>query len=209
VQIGNAVPPLLAEVLAGALARQLGVDTVKKRTLVRPGTIPPPPKDPVTRKTIQIRKPVDSRPPAVLRRNLHALRIRRFRTDAKPIPNIDRVVDLVFPTAKVAVFVHECFWHGCKEHETSTLSKSYWWKQGIDENVRAFERAARQLRARGWKVLRLWEHQRPDDQTAQVLAMLRIRAPELMLAAEKTQPRAVDGKGGIPPEQRLEAAVGR
>ena len=206
VQIGNAVPPLLAEVLAGALARQLGVDAATPKTLVRPGTIPPPPKDPVTGKKIQIRNPIDSKPSALLRRRLHSLRIRRFRTAVKPIPNMDRAVDVVFPTAKVAVFVHECFWHGCDAHKAATLSKTYWWKDGIENNVRAFDRAARQLRARRWTVIRLWEHQAPDEQVAQVLAALKIRAPELVRGVVKSELKSAGDRIAATMNERPTAA---
>ena len=57
----------------------------------------------------------DTRPELLLRHELHAMGL-RYRVDARPLLDLNRRADLVFRPAKVAVFVHGCFWHGCSEH---------------------------------------------------------------------------------------------
>jgi DNA mismatch endonuclease, patch repair protein len=55
--------------------------------------------------------------------------------------------DFVFPKLKVAVFVDGCFWHGCPRHATWPKTKA------------RDRRVNRELRKRGWRVIRIWEHE--------------------------------------------------
>ncbi|MFN7641733.1 MAG: very short patch repair endonuclease [Burkholderiales bacterium] len=51
---------------------------------------------------------LNTAPELALRRELHALGL-RYRLHPKQLPGRP---DLVFPAARVALFVHGCFWHG-------------------------------------------------------------------------------------------------
>ena len=67
--------------------------------------------------------------------------------------------DFAWPKAKVAVFVDGCFWHGhntCKRNITPKQNAKFW-QEKIERNRRRDRRQARELRAKGWKVLRIWE----------------------------------------------------
>lgn len=78
----------------------------------------------------------------------------------KPASKRSRFVrpDFVFPTERVVVFVDGCFWHGCPLHATQPKdNRAFWWHK-IRTNQARDRRVHRALRARGWKVLRLWEH---------------------------------------------------
>lgn len=68
--------------------------------------------------------------------------------------------DFHFPAARVAVFVDGCFWHGCPRcrRRTPRNNRAFWSKK-IDDNRRRDNRVRRSLRARGYKVLRVWEHE--------------------------------------------------
>lgn len=62
--------------------------------------------------------------------------------------------DLVFRSARVAVFVHGCFWHqhGCSLSSTPATRKDFWiakFKQNAARDSGAIER----LRAEDWRVL--------------------------------------------------------
>src|SRR5208283_6201384 len=59
---------------------------------------------------------------------------------------------------KVAVFVHGCYWHGCRTHYREPKSNVEFWREKIGRN-RARDRAAKAaLRELGWRVVTVWEH---------------------------------------------------
>jgi DNA mismatch endonuclease (patch repair protein) len=47
-----------------------------------------------------------------------------------------RRADLLFSSARVAVFVDGCFWHGCPDHGTQPKSNAAWWAEKIRSNVK-------------------------------------------------------------------------
>lgn len=52
-----------------------------------------------------------------------------------------------------------CFWHGhatCKRNITPKQNAQFW-QEKVERNRRRDRRQARELRAKGWKVLRIWE----------------------------------------------------
>jgi DNA mismatch endonuclease (patch repair protein) len=66
--------------------------------------------------------------------------------------------DFVFRAQRVAVFVDGCFWHGCPQHANLPANNRTFWKKKLDGNCRRDRRVNRELRSRGWRVLRIWEH---------------------------------------------------
>lgn len=67
--------------------------------------------------------------------------------------------DFVFPQLKTAVFVDGCFWHGCPKHGTRPKTNAKFWREKIARNRARDRRVNRLLRAKGWTVLRIWEHE--------------------------------------------------
>ncbi|OGF62628.1 hypothetical protein A2662_03775 [Candidatus Giovannonibacteria bacterium RIFCSPHIGHO2_01_FULL_45_33] len=67
--------------------------------------------------------------------------------------------DFIFPKRKLAVFVDGCFWHGCKQHCILPKSNKKYWLPKIENNSRRDLRNRAKLRRRGWKVIRIWEHE--------------------------------------------------
>jgi len=65
--------------------------------------------------------------------------------------------DFVFRRVKVAVFVDGCFWHGCPRHFRVPRTRTKFWMEKIRGNKARDRRVSRELRASGWKVLRVWE----------------------------------------------------
>lgn len=53
----------------------------------------------------------DTTPEVDLRRALHRLGF-RYRIQIAPIPGLRRIADVVFPSARLAVYVDGCFWPG-------------------------------------------------------------------------------------------------
>lgn len=67
--------------------------------------------------------------------------------------------DFAFRRQRVAVFVDGCFWHACPKCYKRPGSNVTFWDAKAERN-RARDRAvAAALRARGWRVVRVWEHQ--------------------------------------------------
>jgi DNA mismatch endonuclease, patch repair protein len=67
--------------------------------------------------------------------------------------------DLVFRGVKLAVFVDGCFWHGCRRCRSVPATNVDFWSAKISGNMRRDRRVASALRAMGWNVLRVWEHE--------------------------------------------------
>ena len=62
---------------------------------------------------------------------------------------------------KVAIFFDSDFWHGYnwKERKKDFRSRKNFWKSKIERNIVRDKTVSRELRKRGWKVVRLWEHE--------------------------------------------------
>lgn len=174
-QVGNAVPPMVAEAVGRELARQLrrAVEPRKPKVLVRPAKeMPPPPTDEATGRRMKAQKRANTLPEVLLRKEVHALGL-RYRVCTKPVPGLRREADLVFATAKVAVFVDGCFWHGCPTHARATKSNTVWWADKIAANKKRDDETTLQLTGLGWRVLRIWEHEQPKAAARRVELLVR------------------------------------
>lgn len=97
-----------------------------------------------------------------LRRALHAAGL-RYRVDV-PLPfDRRRRADIVFPRARVAVFVDGCFWHGCPEHYVAPKANAAFWRGKVEANRARDRDTDRRLHELGWIVVRVWEHDEVDD----------------------------------------------
>jgi DNA mismatch endonuclease (patch repair protein) len=67
--------------------------------------------------------------------------------------------DFIFQKLKLAVFVDGCFWHGCPKHGTQPRGNCSFWKNKFTRNKARDRLVTRTLRAQGWRVLRIWEHE--------------------------------------------------
>ena len=85
---------------------------------------------------------------------LRAMKL-RFRCHDQSLPGSP---DIVLHSHRVAIFVDGDFWHGWRlpswEHKLSDF-----WREKIRTNRRRDRRNFRRLRALGWKVIRIWQHE--------------------------------------------------
>lgn len=81
--------------------------------------------------------------------------------------------DFVFPVRRLVVFVDGCFWHGCPRHGTRPRGNAAFWRAKFRRNQERDRRDTRRLRAAGWRVLRLWEHELKPKARAVLLRKLR------------------------------------
>ena len=111
--------------------------------------------EPAARRALMSRiRQRDTAPEVALRKSLYALGF-RYRLHPKLLPGRP---DLVFPSRRIALFVHGCFWHGhgCRAGRRPTSNSGYWNTKLEDNQIRD-ERKASELRAAGWDVLTVWE----------------------------------------------------
>ena len=81
--------------------------------------------------------------------------------------------DFIFSQAKLSVFVDGCFWHGCPEHGTQPTSNRTFWKRKLTRNKARDLLVNRTLRAGGWSVLRIWQHELTRKNESQFLRRIR------------------------------------
>lgn len=86
-----------------------------------------------------------------------------YEVDRPALPGQRRRPDMVFPSARVAIYVDGCFWHGCPVHGTTPKSNREWWEAKLGANKRRDADAERELCDAGWQVLRFWEHVSPRE----------------------------------------------
>lgn len=66
--------------------------------------------------------------------------------------------DFVFRKRRIAVFVDGCFWHGCPKHARIPGTNRQFWVRKLEANRLRDKLVNRTLRAAGWRVVRIWEH---------------------------------------------------
>ena len=125
----------------------------------------------------------DTKPELVLRQAVHA-RGGRFRLHAADVPGHP---DMVVRRRKVAVFIDGDLWHGnpdeWRRRGRASLadlfpSRTAWWVEKIERNMRRDREVDRQLGERGWRVLRIWASDvmaDPDAAARVVMTALRER----------------------------------
>lgn len=107
-----------------------------------------------------------------IRKRLHALGL-RYRLHQRLLADSRREADIVFRRARVVVFVDGCFWHGCPEHATWPKHNASFWQKKINENMTRDRDTDARLAAEGWTVLRIWEHEPPEDASRRIASAVR------------------------------------
>lgn len=122
---------------------------------------------------MQANRARDTGPELALRRLLHARGL-RYRVDRRPVPELRRRADIVFPRVRLAVFLDGCFWHGCPDHGTTRFgTNAAFWNEKIASNAARDSDTTAQLEKAGWRVLRVWEHEPPEVAADRIECLLR------------------------------------
>lgn len=116
----------------------------------------------------------DTKPELALRRKLFARGL-RYRVDAPILGSVRRRPDIVFPRARVAVFVDGCFWHGCPDHATWPKANEAFWREKITTNKLRDRDTDQRLSDSGWLVVRVWEHEDADGAADRLEKIVRER----------------------------------
>ena len=121
----------------------------------------PEPANEHVRRRMEQQRTADTKPELALRQELHGRGL-RYRLGVPIVPGHPRRrVDIVFRSARVAVFVDGCFWHRCPEHGNLPANNRDWWLEKLTRNVERDRESDDLLRGEGWTVLRVWEHEHP------------------------------------------------
>lgn len=98
---------------------------------------------------------INTGPELLLRKSLWHLGF-RYRANDKRLPGKP---DIVLPKYHTVIFVHGCFWHGHKDCPNYTVPKTNtdFWTAKISRNRERDQETWRQLEAKGWYVLIVWE----------------------------------------------------
>ena len=96
-----------------------------------------------------------TKPELKLRRALWSLGF-RYRINEKDLPGKP---DIVLPKYRTVVFIHGCFWHGHKDCKYYTVPKTNteFWTAKVTRNLQRDQEVWRQLEAKGWYVIIIWE----------------------------------------------------
>lgn len=102
----------------------------------------------------------DTIPEKAVRSMLHRMGY-RFRLRTRNLPGSP---DIVLPRYRTVIFVHGCFWHRHARCRFAYTPKSRvrFWQRKFNANVARDHRVTRALRARGWRVIVVWECQTRD-----------------------------------------------
>lgn len=71
--------------------------------------------------------------------------------------------DFVFRKERLCVFVHGCFWHGCRKCYRAPRTRAVFWQTKVKSNHRRDAARVLELRQRGYRVLVLWECELKGD----------------------------------------------
>jgi DNA mismatch endonuclease, patch repair protein len=80
--------------------------------------------------------------------------------------------DFVFPAIRVALFVDGCFWHGCPNHVSWPATNRAFWRKKLEGNLTRDRLVNATLRAKGWRVIRVWQHELAKNKEARLVARL-------------------------------------
>jgi DNA mismatch endonuclease (patch repair protein) len=67
--------------------------------------------------------------------------------------------DFVFSQKRLVVFVDGCYWHSCPRHSRLPDSNRAYWRDKFSRNKARDRSVTLALRRKGWRVLRIWEHE--------------------------------------------------
>jgi DNA mismatch endonuclease (patch repair protein) len=147
--------------------------------------------NPAVRRSMQANRSRNTAPEVRFRAALHRMGL-RFYKHRRPVHGLRCEPDVVFPRIRLAVFLDGCYWHSCGEHGAQPTANADWWRAKF-ERVRARDaRNDDRLRAAGWTVLRVWEHE-PPDQAARRVADLVAQLRGQEFAAVPHDPRPSTG----------------
>lgn len=121
----------------------------------------PIPKNSVTSKIMSSIRAKNTTPEVILRKQLRAIGLRKYRLHYKGIPGRP---DICFMKERTAVFVNGCYWHRCPKCRPS-MPKSHvaFWREKFRQNKLRDRRKNAELRKLHWLPITIWECEIKDE----------------------------------------------
>lgn len=136
----------------------------------------------VVRRVMQANRSTGTRPELAVQLILSSAGI-RF---ARHVADVTGKPDFVIAGSKVAIFVDGDFWHGYRLGRWKNQLSGYWVAK-IQRNRDRDRRTFATLRRRGWRVIRIWEHQLTDsDEVLRRVRLSMVASARPMVAAHDT-----------------------
>lgn len=132
----------------------------------------PEPTSPAATQIGRANRRTGTRCEVALRSMLHAAGLRYRKDQPIKLREVRIRPDVVFTRVKLAVFVDGCFWHGCPSHGTTPKSNQSYWVPKLERNRQRDARVDELLRQCGWSVVRVWEHEAPEEAARRVIRAL-------------------------------------
>jgi len=167
-QIGNAVPPLLASVLAHEVAIQVWGEGAagmhpKPETMKRgAGSRTAESVNDVAKAKAKREANQDTASERGVRGALSAARI-GYVLVGRPEKNARPNKEIVIEESRIVVMVSGCFLHGCEKHSRLTKSSTKWWADKIRVNRERDDASRSAWKTDGYEVIEFWEHEDPED----------------------------------------------
>ena len=116
----------------------------------------------------------------------------RYRVNDKRLPGKP---DIVLPKYRTVIFIHGCFWHGHRDCKFYTVPKTNteFWTAKVARNQERDQEVWRQLEAKGWSVIIVWECQLKKAALDETIGRVRaeiLRNGELYLSAQEERRRS-------------------
>ena len=107
-------------------------------------------------KAMRANRATETKPEVQLRQALWNAGLRGYRKNVRDLPGTP---DVVFGPARVCIFLHGCFWHGCLRCSRNLRPKqnAAYWQAKIARNRDRDLRSKASLAAEGWLALTIWE----------------------------------------------------
>lgn len=83
--------------------------------------------------------------------------------------------DIALPSKRKAIFIDGDFWHGYQFLKLKQRLPREYWLAKIERNVKRDKSYRAKLKNKGWKILRIWEHElleKPDKTMDKIVAFL-------------------------------------
>lgn len=146
--------------------------------------------DPQKRSEVMARvRGKDTKPELRVRSYLHSCGL-RYRIHDKRLPGTP---DLSFPSRRIAIFVHGCFWHGhdgCRK-ATIPATRPEFWCAKIEGNKRRDRCNEIEMQALGWKVRVVWQCCITDEFLNDLAKEIGDLAPAKLSRLKSRQPKRI------------------
>ena len=133
----------------------------------------------------------NTKPEIIMRHALWRLGF-RYQVNDKRLPGKP---DIVLPKYRTVIFIHGCFWHGHRDCKFYTVPKTNteFWTAKVARNQERDQEVWRQLEAKGWAVIIVWECQLKKAALDETIGRVRaeiLRNGELYLSAQEERRRS-------------------